>query len=208
MITCLLFDLDNTLYSCRWGLEEGVRRRMQEFSAAFLGVSPEEAWRQRMTGGGRYGTNLEWLMEEKGFTDVESYLAAVHPRDEADCLPPDPALRAFLADIPLPKAILTNSPREHTDLILRRLGVTDMFTRVFDIRENNFKGKPRREAFTYALDALGTAAEAALFVDDAPRYVGGFIGLGGRGLLLDETDAHPHFPYPKIRSLEELTRFL
>jgi putative hydrolase of the HAD superfamily len=204
----LLFDLDNTLYSCRHGLEDQVRRRIQDFTAAFLGISPEEAWQQRLARQHDYGTNLEWLMHEKGFTDVESYIAAVHPANEADTLPPDPELRAFLESIPLPKAILTNSPREHADLILDRLGMKGLFTHIFDIRQTAFKGKPRPEVFNHALDTLGRRAAEVLFIDDHPGYVQGFLALGGPGLLLDETGAHAAYPHPKIGNVRELTAYL
>lgn len=208
MIRCLLFDLDNTLYSCRHGLEDNVRQRMQEFSAAFLGVSPEEAWRERMAKARRYGTNLEWLMGEKGLIDVESYFIAIHPPNEADGLPPDPALRSFLESIPLSKAILTNAPREHADLILGKLGVADIFPHIFDIRRCGFKGKPRAEVFTHALNVLGRRADEVLFIDDTPRYVDGFIALGGRGVLFDETGAHNDYANPRISTLEELRAYL
>jgi putative hydrolase of the HAD superfamily len=207
MCKYLLFDLDNTLYSCRWGLEDNVRRRMQEFSAAFLGLPAGEAWRQRMEQRQKYGTNLEWLRGEKGFTDVEAYLAAVHPKDEADDLPPDPELRAFLKSIPIPKAILTNSPREHADLILGKLGITDLFTHIFDIRRCGFKGKPHPDVFNNALTTLGLQAAEVLFIDDNPDYVKGFIDFGGRGLLLDENDAYSDFPHPRIRELKELAGY-
>jgi putative hydrolase of the HAD superfamily len=208
MVNYLLFDLDNTLYSCVHGLEDRVKDRMQKFTAAVLGVPPEEAWRQRMTSGRGYGTNLEWLMCEKGFTDAEGYLAAVHPPDEADNLPADPALGAFLKSIAVPKAILTNSPMEHADLILDRLGVAGLFTHIFDIRQTNFRGKPRREVFTRALGIMGVRAEEVLFIDDNPSYVRGFTGLGGRGLLLDETNARKNYSGPKIRELNELLKYL
>jgi putative hydrolase of the HAD superfamily len=208
MLKYLLFDLDNTLYSCAWGLEDQVRRRMREFNAAFLGLSPEEAWRRRMERSDIYGTNLEWLMAEKGFTDVEAYLAAVHPKDEADMLEPDPELRAFLAGLPLPRAILTNAPREHADLILGRLGIGDLFTHIFDIRQNNFRGKPHPEAFNRALGILGQSAADTLFIDDSPAYVEGFIALGGRGLLLDEAGIHGNYPRQKIRELKELAAYV
>jgi putative hydrolase of the HAD superfamily len=208
MLKYLIFDLDNTLYSCAWGLEDQVRRRIREFSAALLGLSPEEAWRQRMERADTFGTNLEWLMAEKGFTDVEAYFAAVHPPNEADILKPDPELRAFLRELPLPRAILTNAPGEHADLILGRLGISDLFTHVFDIRQNNFKGKPRPEAFNRALTVLGLAAADALFIDDYPAYAEAFITLGGRGLLLDERGIHRDYPHPKIRELKELARYV
>jgi putative hydrolase of the HAD superfamily len=204
MIQYILFDLDNTLYSARYGLEDNVRRRMGEFLAAWLGLSPEEAWMRRAERIRDYGTTLEWLTAEKGFTDIDGYFAAVHPDNEADSLPPDPALRGFLERIPQPKAILTNSPREHAERILDKLGVSDLFTRIFDLRANGLTGKPHPEAFFRAFNTLRAAPGEVLFVDDAPAYVEGCRALGGKGILLDERDAYPGYPYPKIRTLGEL----
>lgn len=204
----LLFDVDNTLYSSRWGLEDKVRDRIRQFTAACLGISPEEAWLRRMARIKDYGTNLEWLMAETGFTNVEAYFAAVHPPDEADSLPPDPRLRDFLAALPLPKAVLTNSPEEHARLILDRLGITHLFTHIFDVRQCNFRGKPRPEVFNHALETLGVSAAEVLFIDDSPYYVEGFTALGGRGLLFDENDIHRDSALPRIRDLKELAALL
>ena len=208
MIRYLLFDLDNTLYSSKYGLEDNVSRRIQEYSAAFLGLSAEEAWKQRLAGIHIYGTNLEWLMAEKGFTDIEGYLAAVHPKNEADTLIPDPELRKFLENIPIPKAILTNSPREHADLILGKLGLENLFTHIFDIRFNNFIGKPNPDFYRRALETLNVKIEDVLFIDDAPRYVEKFIAFGGRGLLLDESNQYSGFPHQRIQKLEEILNYL
>jgi putative hydrolase of the HAD superfamily len=208
MIKYLLFDLDNTLYSLHHGLEEKVGRRMREYTAAYLGISLEEAWRLRLEKAEVYGTTLEWLMAEKGLTDAEGYLAAVHPEGEAENLPPDPELGAFLESIPLPKAVLTKSPREHVDRILARLALGDIFTHIFDVRETGFKGKPGREVFERALSILGVKAGETLFIDDNPRYVTGFTALGGRGLLLDEDNAHAGYPGQRIRTLRELINYL
>ena len=208
MLNYLLFDLDNTLYSSACGLEDNVRRRMQEYSAAFLGLSAGEAWKERMDKVHIYGTNLEWLMAEKDFTDIEDYLAVVHPADEADCLPPNPELRKFLAGISVPSAILTNSPREHVDRILSKLDLEGIFTHIFDIRLCNFIGKPQPVFFRAALNILGVQSDTVLFIDDSPRYVEGFIKLGGQGVLLDENNLHPNFPHPRIRRLEELSAYL
>jgi putative hydrolase of the HAD superfamily len=206
MLKYLLFDLDNTLYSSRFGLEDGVKLRMKEFVAGFLGLSMEEAWRRRMETGRKYGTTLEWLMNEKGFTGVEAYLASVHPFDEAENLTPDPALRKLLESIDLPKAILTNSPAEHAERILAKLEAADLFTHVFDIRQRAFMGKPRPEAFNHALEKLHVTAAETLFIDDYPQYVEGFIALGGRGILFDENNQYPDFPHPRIRALAEIKK--
>ena len=156
----------------------------------------------------QYGTCLEWLMGEKGFTDVETFLATVHPQGEADSLVPDPELRAFLAGIPIPKAILTNSPREHADVVLDKLNLSDLFTHIFDIRQCNFMGKPRREVFDHALQILGLNASEVLFIDDHPLYAEGFIAMGGKALLLDENDIHTNRALPRIRELKEIIRYI
>ena len=208
MLKYLLFDLDNTLYSSRYGLEKNVSQRIKEYTAAFLGVTPDEAWQMRRSNMGQYGTCLEWLMEEKGFTDCEAYLAAVHPPDEADSLPPDGDLRSFLSGLSIPKAILTNSPREHADRILDKLGIGDLFTHIFDIRMCNYAGKPRPKVYYRALEVLGISAGEVLFIDDNPYYVEGFIALDGYAVLFDENDVHSDCPAPRIRELEELTRVI
>jgi putative hydrolase of the HAD superfamily len=208
MIKHLLFDLDNTLYSARYGLEHRVSRRIDRFIAELLGVSPEEAETDRRGLLKNYGTTLEWLMAEKGFSDVEGYYRVIHPGDEAEGLPPDPELGEYLAGIPLPKAVLTNSPREHAERVLSRLGIGGQFTHVFDIRFNRFKGKPDREAFLRALEAMGAEADSTLFVDDYPEYLEGYLALGGRALLLDEFDRHRRARFDRIRNLRELSGFL
>jgi putative hydrolase of the HAD superfamily len=201
-------DLDNTLYSCRYGLERNVSRRIKEFTAAFLGTSTEEAWRQRHEVINKYGTCLEWLITEKGLNDVEAYFAAVHPPGEADALVPDPELRTFLASIPIPKAILTNSPKEHADVVLEKLGLCGIFTHIFEIRQSGFMGKPRKDYFENALHTLGVNIDEVLFIDDYPNYVQGFIALGGKALLYDEEDMHKDSPLPRINNLKDFVQYI
>jgi len=208
VIKYLLFDLDNTLYSSRYGLEDNVSFRIRKFASALLGITPEEVHEIRKANMRQYGTCLEWLMAEKGFTDIEPYLAAVHPKDEADSLPRDDKLRALLAGIPIPKAILTNSPMEHADLILDKLGIADLFTHIFEVRQCGFKGKPQKEVFDHALNSLCLCAAEVLFIDDNPHNVEVFIAYGGNGLLFDENDVHADSSLPRIRELEEIKKSL
>jgi len=208
VIKYLLFDLDNTLYSSRYGLEDNVSFRIRKFASALLGITPEEVREIRRANIRQYGTCLEWLMEEKDFTDTETYLSLVHPEGEADPLPRDDELRGLLAGIPLPKAILTNSPREHADLILDKLGIADLFTHIFDIRQCGFRGKPQKEVFDHALNKLGVCYDEVLFIDDNPHNVEVFISFGGKGLLFDENNIHTACSLPRIRELGEIARHL
>jgi len=208
VIKYLLFDLDNTLYSARYGLEDNVGFRIRKFASALLGITPEEVREIRKANMRQYGTCLEWLMAEKDFTDIETYLSFVHPADEADSLPRDDKLRALLSGNSMPKAILTNSPREHADLILDKLGIADLFTHIFDIRQCAFKGKPQKEVFDHALKNLGVCFPDVLFIDDNPHNVEVFIGYGGNALLFDENNIHGDCLFPRIRELGEIKQFI
>jgi len=208
MIKHILLDLDDTIYSVRWGLEEEFRKRLRVFTSEWVGLpwtECEPVWREAMK---RYGTTLEWLSVEKGLTDIDDYFARMHPEDEADTLPPDPELRRFLESLPCPCSILTNSPLFHAERIIKKLELEGIFQKVFSIETNLFQGKPHASAFFHSLDALGLKVEDALFIDDIPRYVKGFLDIGGRGILLDEMGNHKNYPHECIKDLRELTRFL
>jgi putative hydrolase of the HAD superfamily len=208
MLRLLLLDLDNTVYPESRGLDRDITRRMNEYVAAYLGISVAGAHDLRRERARKYGTTLEWLTVEQGFTDPESFFAAVHPEGEEASLERDEALAAVLDAVELPKAILTNSPSEHARRILRKLGISDRFSAIYDIRFNSLRGKPHAEAYARACEASGASPEETLFVDDMPRYVRGFLEIGGRGLLLDESGRFAKEGMESIRSLGELPAYL
>ena len=73
---------------------------------------------------------------------------------------------------------------------------------------NALRGKPHAEAYRRACDASGVAVEEVLFVDDMPKYVRGFLDLGGNGLLIDEAGRFADEGLPRIRSLAELPAYV
>jgi len=208
MIRYVLFDLDNTLYPSDVGMEEDTMRRIADYSAKFLGVSAERALEMRRERIRLYGTTLEWLMAEKGLADVDDYYAYIHPDGEEENLKPDPAIRDFIQGLPIPASVLTNAPREHADRVLKKLELEGLFERVFDIRWNKLRGKPAESAFRAVLSEIGTTPEETLFVDDLPQYLEGYVKIGGVGVLIDDFDRHGNAPYPRVRSIPELARFI
>jgi putative hydrolase of the HAD superfamily len=208
MIRHILFDLDNTLYSANLGLEEFFFSKVWEFISLWLKLSPEDAKNAWKEGYDRHGTTIGWLVAEKGFSDTDDFYAFVHPENELDSMIPDPKLRTFLESLPCPCSILTNSPLFHAERVLKKLELEGFFRKIFDIKGNGFKGKPHASAYQHALDELGAKPEETLFIDDTPRYVQGYNALGGKGLLIDERDVHREYPFERIRSLEEILRFI
>jgi putative hydrolase of the HAD superfamily len=204
MLRYLILDLDDTLYSHERGMEKDILRRMNEFVASYLGMDLHEARELRHARVKKYGTTLEWLMSEEGFADPELFFASIHPEGEEYCIESDPRLAAVLGSIDLPKAVFTNSPSEHAERVLRKLGVRDRFEAVYDIRFCALKGKPHAAAFKRVCGAIGVEPKDALFIDDMPKYVRGFVELGGQGVVLDEYGKYAETGLRRIHGLAEL----
>jgi putative hydrolase of the HAD superfamily len=67
--------------------------------------------------------------------------------------------------------------------------------------------KPAAEIFRCALDRLGVAAEAAVFVDDQPGYCAGSVAAGIRAVQIVRSELDGHVPAPGttlVRSLPEV----
>lgn len=186
MITHLIFDLDRTVYPARTEMGSRISYLIKKYAADFWHVSFDEGARLRRDAVLTYGTTLDWLVEAGGFTDIEDYFATVHPADECSGLPQAPALRPLLESLPQQKLILTNSPYEHADRVLRHLGVRDLFSHICDIRMNGLHGKPAASAFYKALELCGGTVSDTLFLDDCESYTDGWAALGGTAVLVGD----------------------
>ena len=188
--THLLFDMDNTLYPASSAMDKGITRRMLECVAEFFHCSMDEAIVLRSERIVHYSTTLEWLRSE-GLTDIEGFLAHVHPSNEAEELPPQPGLREFLISLNMPMSILTNAPHEHADTVLGKLGIADLFEAVTDIRDAGFNGKPYPDSYMAALKKVNATIENTLFLDDMQKYTDGWVALGGTAVLIGTPNGKP-----------------
>jgi len=203
-----MFDLDNTLYSEKSGMETHVLERINQFVSGYLGWPLAETHERRREGAKRFGTTLEWLVYEKGLKDVEGYFSFVHPEGEEDCLTPEEGFGAFLDSLEYPKIILTNAPMEHARRVLRKLGIEDRFQGLFDIKYNGLVGKPHPKSYLRALEATGLDLATTVFIDDSPKYIKGYLALGGRAILKDEGERFAGMGFERIRVLGDLPRVL
>lgn len=212
MISHLLFDIDNTLYSESNLIDRRISERMFQFIADFLSVPLEEAIKLQQARRHNYSTTLEWLECEYHFNDRTAYFDAVHPDSEISELRPDPHLRSFLLSLQLPMTVLTNAPMVHAERVLKFFDISDLFLGIFDISYNQGKGKPHPTAFTKSLADVHKTAAETLFLDDCPAYVQGFVHIGGNSVLIDEkgrfTDFTETSGIPSIRSIYDLPPLL
>jgi putative hydrolase of the HAD superfamily len=210
----LLVDLDDTLYPASSGLREEIVRRMNAFVARFLETDEETAAGIRRDLSRRYGTTLSGLIQQFRYTSPDEYLRYTHPAEVERFLSRDPGLRPALEKVRLPMSILTNSPMEHAERILRFLGISDLFVKVYDIRFNDLQGKPHTSLYTRVLHDLALEAPEVLLIDNRLDYLLGFRKIGGRVLLVEEGEciAEPagdlDGELPCIRSIRQLPDYL
>jgi putative hydrolase of the HAD superfamily len=195
MIQKLLLDIDNTLYSPGTGLWEEILRRINQYTADKLGLSPAEARDLREIKLPQYGTTIRWLMEDPHLEhihiDEKDYMEEVHPQDLSPYIPLDESLAPFLEGLGLPISLFTNAPRHHAQRVLQRLQIPHDLYPLFTIEDLNGRGKPEPQAFRRVLEDLGWPLENTLFVDDHPKNVRTYQELGGPALLI-----HPGIPRP------------
>ena len=189
-ISHLLFDLDNTLYPSSSQMDAGITRRMLECVAEYFKCDFETAVELRKKNIIHFSTTLEWLRAE-GFTDIEAFFAHVHPENEADELQHQQGLRDFLISLDYPKSILTNAPMEHAQRVLQKLGISDLFDNITDIRDAKLLGKPYPNSYCAAFEKSGTNLENTLFFDDMQKYTDGWTAMGGTAILIGDKNGRP-----------------
>lgn len=162
-----VFDLDNTLYPHHVNLWQQVDARIRDFVAAYLKVSPDEAFRIQKDYYRRYGTTMRGMMTEHG-VHADDYLAYVHTIDHSP-LQPNPAMGAAIEQLPGRKLILTNGSRDHAGNVLARLGIADQFEAVFDIIAAELEPKPAEQTYRRFLDLHGVDPTKAAMFEDLAR---------------------------------------
>ncbi len=204
MLKHILFDADQTLYPASSLVGTEMVRRINIFTAEFLGITVTEAAYLRLKRDKKYNSTLEWLQESKGLSDAASFFSAIHPSDFENYFPKNPKLVEILSKVTIPCSILTNSWKNHAENILNYLEISPFFSNIFDLIFNNYLGKPNIYAFTNVLDFLELDAKEALFIDDIKQFTDVFYSLGGNVVLVDEKDNYGKTIYEKVRYIEEI----
>ncbi|MFP4329987.1 MAG: HAD hydrolase-like protein [Alkalispirochaetaceae bacterium] len=210
MISFLLFDLDNTLYSASSGLGEYMNDEMSAFVSELLGVDMTEATALRRKHSGRYGSTLRWLRATREDVDIEAFLERIHPVNVGNYLSYSTEPRQILEALPLPKGVLTNAPREHAERVLEFYRIGEFFDFILDLRADDFRGKPDDRVYNRAVEASGCAPGEILYLDDVLHYLTPFRSMGGQVALVDELGRYNGETdgIPRIASLRELPDLL
>jgi HAD superfamily hydrolase (TIGR01509 family) len=172
-------------------------------------------WRECIAAGDRSGTTEQLVrsVARETHLDVEGALRAYHDAWELTVAhdPDAGSVLAALRERGLRTGLLSNThwPRELHERWLADAGLLDLL----DVRlytSDMAHMKPHPEAFRALLDAVGVAAEHAVFVGDRPRDdICGAQGVGMRAVLLtgrpvEAWDVAPDAALPSLAGLVEL----
>ena len=175
----LLLDVDNTLYAPSCGVIERVDALINRYLIERLGLDPVEVDALRRQLWTDYGTTLHGLMHRHGI-DPADYLAFVHAIDLEDVLTEDPRLSAMLRRIPLLKVAVTNGSATHARAVLDRLGVRDVFFRLYGLERLAYIPKPYVQAYETVLADLHAHGHECVLVEDRAANLRAARQLGMR----------------------------
>jgi putative hydrolase of the HAD superfamily len=185
-IRAILFDLDNTLYPASSGVMQTIDRRIGEYVQHRLGIPEAEASKLRHHLYTTYGTTLRGLQQFYADVETEDYLRFVHNIEVDKLLRFDAELDLALTQLPVPKVIFTNSPREHAERVLGAMQLMHHFDRIFDLRYFNFVAKPDPACYEHVLHELGVTGVETLLLEDTPHNLAPAKDLGMTTILITE----------------------
>ena len=159
-----MFDLDNTLYPLETGLAVDISERITRYVERLTALPRDEARALQKHYLDQHGLTLKGLMLHHGVDPNEFH--AMFADVSLEALARDPALIAAIARLPGRRLIFTNADAGHTDRVMSRLGLGELFDAVFHIESAGFVPKPDPVAFERLLAAHAVAPRSTAFFED------------------------------------------
>jgi putative hydrolase of the HAD superfamily len=184
LLSHLVFDLDQTIYSRRSGLMQAIGERIMSYMIERMGMDPEVVPELRRRYYKQYGTTSRGLSALHDL-DVDDYMEYVHDLPLAEYIGPDPELDRVLGELPQRKVIFTNATAGHARAVLDVMRLAHHFEGVYDVYFCGNKGKPALSAYQLLLDTLGTQAQSCLLVEDSVANLVPARRLGMTTVLVD-----------------------
>ncbi|MEM6414341.1 MAG: pyrimidine 5'-nucleotidase [Pseudomonadota bacterium] len=210
-----VFDLDNTLYPARCHLFHQIDGKMTEFIQSLLDLEKDDARKIQKDYYAKYGTTLSGLMKEHRVAP-EDFLHYVHDID-VSIVPQNLELAKHIQDLPGKKFIFTNGSVAHAENVLKQIGLSGLFSDIFDIAAAAFTPKPHMEAYNRFLDRTNIVPKTAVMFEDIAHNLKAPHALGMRTVLIcadadwmqdepvDKRPAHISDPTPTEKHVHHVT---
>lgn len=163
-VTDWVFDLDNTLYPRTCDLFAQIDVLITHYVMGVTDLPFDQARRLQKDYYRDHGTTLNGLMHTHD-VDPDHYLSKVHAIDYSP-VNPHPELVAAIRALPGRKFIFTNADIPHTEAVLEKLGGSDLFDGMFDIRAAGYRPKPEQHAYDLFLSRFDIDPTRAVMFDD------------------------------------------
>lgn len=182
-----VFDNDGTLYSNPKVIEKAILALMIGFIERSYRISAVEAVKRRDELLKKHSTKYTLIaLRNEGFDEKrfiqETYLS-IKPGELG--IRKSSKLRNLILSLGGEKVILTNNPSEFAHLILRHLGIDDLFSAIYGMREMGFVQKPALDAFA-VLRPFIKQNKKVVFIDDEPENIFSAKILGCSTVLIGE----------------------
>ncbi len=204
-VDVILFDLDNTLYRPKCGLQEAGDELITRFISERLGLSWEEADRLRVRTWRQYGATSRGLEVEFDVPQREFFAGSVERVPVERHVRARPDLAAMLGRLPQRLYVFTNAPRRYARRVLQALGVAEQIERVFDIRDAGGRPKPDCDCYEQVLEAVGAPAHRVALIEDTEANLAPAAELGMVTIKVNPPPPRPpHLYLPDLLELPEL----
>ena len=162
-----IFDNDGTLYANTKEIEKEVVRLMIGFIAEEFKITIPQAVQKRKELLEKHCTEYTLVaMKNEGFDEnifiQKTYLSA---DPESFGFSRSKSLRKLLQSLEGEKVVLTNNPSEYAEMVLGSLGVYDLFSRVYGMRELSYIQKPNPMCF-FPLEQGVQQGKKIVYIDD------------------------------------------
>ncbi len=166
-ISTWIFDLDNTLYSSDSGIFQQVHKLMGEFISKNLNMNMPEAKKLQAKYYKEHGTTLKGLMNNYGI-DPDYFLDEVHRLDYS-IVSSNELLNQELHKLEGRKIIYTNANKKHVIDVLDRIGLSNFFDEIFDIKMANYIPKPELDPYKQIINLFNIDPDTSAMFDDIAK---------------------------------------
>jgi len=166
-INTWIFDLDNTLYSADSGIFQQVHELMGKYISSYLNIGIDKASKIQRKYYKEHGTTLRGMMDNHG-VDPDHFLAEVHKLDYS-IVAPNHQLNEELKKLTGRKIIYTNANMQHALSVLDRIGLSNFFDEIYDIKMANFIPKPARAPYDQIIKKYDINSESSAMFDDIAK---------------------------------------
>lgn len=196
-VTDWVFDLDNTLYPRKCNLFAQIDTRITAYVMEVTKLEFTEARALQKTYYRDFGTTLNGLMSRHE-VDPDHFLTTVHSIDYSPVMA-HPELVTAIENLPGRKFVLTNGDVGHARSVLKRLGGTELFEHVFDIRAMGFRPKPLPVAYEAFFAAHQIDPRQAAMFDDLEKNL---LVPHQMGMTTVQVVAGPDFAHGQVEPWE------